>query len=175
MAKRSKRKQSQTRAAIRAAAIRALETKGRRVTPDIVVAAAEALDHPLHPDFDWDNDSAGHKYRLDQARAYIAEVRVVITTSTKKLVCPGYVRDPDAMPREQGYIATQALQSEEAAALAALQSEMVQVQARLERCREIAAGLELEADFDLLLAAAVDVRTRIRDGRGRPSEMRVDA
>jgi hypothetical protein len=37
------------------------------LTPAIVVEVARDPEHPLHPHFDWDNDSAAEKYRLHQA------------------------------------------------------------------------------------------------------------
>jgi hypothetical protein len=166
MAKTAKKPMTQVE--IRARCVLALETQGRRVTPERIVEAAAALDHPMHDDFLWDNEAAGHKYRIEQARGYIAQVRIVRTTSTKTLICPGYVRDPTVLANRQGYIATQVLQTESEAAQAALQAEMVQLQARLERCRELASALDLESVFDSMLASVIDVRSRLRGGRGTP-------
>lgn len=49
---------------------------GDRLTPAVVVAAAEAMDSPLHPCFEWDDALAGYRFRLDQARGLIANIRV---------------------------------------------------------------------------------------------------
>ena len=37
------------------------------LTPVLIVEAASDPEHPLHSRFDWDDTSAGHKYRLEQA------------------------------------------------------------------------------------------------------------
>lgn len=50
--------------------------RGGEVTPDDVVEAAKAADNPLHPHFEWDDEAAAERYRLDQARAIIRSVRV---------------------------------------------------------------------------------------------------
>ena len=41
---------------------------GGRVTPEEVIDAARRTDSPLHDYFDWDDTSAAHKYRIEQAR-----------------------------------------------------------------------------------------------------------
>jgi hypothetical protein len=50
------------------------ENDGKLKAED-VVEAAKPEDSPLHDRFDWDNSTAGHKYRLMQARQLI---RVVV-------------------------------------------------------------------------------------------------
>lgn len=49
---------------------------GGRDTPEDIVEAATPVTSPLHGYFEWDNDIAGHQYRLDQARRLIARVKV---------------------------------------------------------------------------------------------------
>jgi hypothetical protein len=39
-------------------------------------------DHPFHPTLEWDNDKAGHQYRLQQARNIIASIEVVMVDET---------------------------------------------------------------------------------------------
>jgi hypothetical protein len=46
------------------------------VNPEIVLAEATPVDHPLHDRFEWDDSIAGHKYRLNQARELIRSVKV---------------------------------------------------------------------------------------------------
>lgn len=43
---------------------------------EIVVEEATDPAHPLHDQFDWDNESAGHKYRLEQAAKLLRSVRI---------------------------------------------------------------------------------------------------
>lgn len=48
-----------------------------RITPRALVDEAEPDDAPLHPCFEWDDEVAGDKYRLLQARKLVRAVRVV--------------------------------------------------------------------------------------------------
>jgi hypothetical protein len=72
-----------------------------RLTPAIVVEAAQAEDHPLHSRFEWDDAVAGHKYRLQQAKQLI---RVVRETYIDKKGNPEDVRFFHAIPREEGMV-----------------------------------------------------------------------
>jgi len=171
MAKRRKArpKNPRTKRAAYAAALRRLETRDGRLTAETVVRAAAAPNHPLHDHFEWDDTEAGQQWRLHQARMLIAQVRVVVTTSTKKLVAPGYLRDMEAAPGP-GMIATARLKTARQAAEETLLYETTRLQATLERCREIAAALELEAELEAVLAATFDLRSRLRKGKHQANE-----
>lgn len=51
---------------------------GGTLTAEIVVEDARATSSPLHDAFEWDNRQAAHEYRLEQARALIRCLRVVV-------------------------------------------------------------------------------------------------
>lgn len=48
-----------------------------RLTPENVVGAAQQKSHVLHKHFEWDDATAAHHYRLDQARTIIRSIKVV--------------------------------------------------------------------------------------------------
>lgn len=98
-----------------------------------------------------------------------ASVRIIVTTTTKKVSCVGYVRDPAAGPR-QGYVSVARLRTERETASEALTAELARVQSILERAKELAAGLELDADFHELLAGAMELSSRMRRGLAVPDE-----
>jgi hypothetical protein len=50
---------------------------GGRLEPDDVVRKARERGDPLHPYFDWNDKTAAHQHRLDQARELIRIVRMV--------------------------------------------------------------------------------------------------
>ena len=156
----STKQKTATRARIRAQAIKALEKSGR-LTAESLVQAARNPKHVMHRDFQWNDAKAAHQHRLDLARNYISEVRVTITTSTRTIVCPGYLRDRDVSPRA-GYITTQRLRTDREAAQETLTYEISRAQALLERVREIAAALELEEDLQMLIGATKEFHSRIR-------------
>lgn len=55
-----------------------------RLTPALCVRVAADADHPLHDRFEWDDEIAGHKYRLVQARKLIRSVRVIYKEATEE-------------------------------------------------------------------------------------------
>jgi hypothetical protein len=55
-----------------------------QLTAALVVEEAEPDDSPLHDQFEWDDESAGHRYRLTQARALIRSVRIRVVESDPK-------------------------------------------------------------------------------------------
>src|SRR5262245_3597627 len=86
------------------AALREIEDREGRITPDGVIRAAKNKNNVLHGEFDWNNTSAGHKWRLEQARELIRGVTVRVTTDKRTISVVSYVRDPEAREsRVQGY------------------------------------------------------------------------
>lgn len=58
------------------------EVRERRglLTPQNVVEEARPEDHPLHSHFEWDDQVAGHEFRIIQARTLIRRVTVTKVT-----------------------------------------------------------------------------------------------
>ncbi len=54
------------------------------LTPQLVVELAKEKTHPLHSSFDWNDKSAGEKYRIEQANALIRKVKIVFKPGTEK-------------------------------------------------------------------------------------------
>lgn len=57
------------------------DTRGD-LNSEIVVEEATDAAHPLHDQFDWDNESAGHKHRLNQAAKMLRSVRIARQVSS---------------------------------------------------------------------------------------------
>lgn len=55
-----------------------LYVKEGSLTPDLVVREAESMMSPLHNYFEWDDEIAAHKHRLQEARQLIRSVKVTI-------------------------------------------------------------------------------------------------
>lgn len=55
-----------------------------RLTPPIVIETAKKKSSPLHDCFEWDDEKAGHAYRLKQARDLIRSVHVTIIQNDKE-------------------------------------------------------------------------------------------
>jgi len=56
-----------------------------RLTPPLVVDEAKKENSPLHDLFEWDDEKAGHAYRLKQARDLIRRVYVVVVRNNKEV------------------------------------------------------------------------------------------
>ncbi len=143
-------------------AIKALEDTDGRTTAEKLVQAASNPGHPMHPDFEWDNEVAGHLHRLDTARRIIASVTVIITDVSKRISAPAYVRDPDAPAGVQGYRSTARLRTERESAQEALLNEATRLQGQLDRMRDVAAALDLSDELDAVIEAAMTLRDKLR-------------
>lgn len=77
----------------------AIRAEYGQLTPRAVVDTARDPDHVLHPYFEWDDEAAAEAYRLVQARALIATVKVTYTRPDGDL---GRVREFHSIRRADG-------------------------------------------------------------------------
>lgn len=91
--------------------LRAIEKQQGILTPETVVASAEADDSPLHKYFTWDDTAAASRWRQEQARRLIRSVDVVfLDDKGVEQSCRAFVNvKPDEDEQEdaignQGYI-----------------------------------------------------------------------
>jgi hypothetical protein len=131
------------------------------LSPDAVLKDARNPKSPLHDEFEWDDSAAAHQYRVDQARALIARVKVEIVTTERVIRVPAYVRDPNAAHDEQGYVSTVGLKDDRARSLDVLRNEAERTAAHLQRTRDLAAALGLEAELEPLLDGFTAFRLRL--------------
>ena len=119
---------------------------GGTLTPDAVVKDAKSVSSPLHTHFEWDDDVAANKFRLDQARRLIRSVRVDVEIDEIVVSTVRYVHDPEAGDGEQGYVEAASLRGDVDLAREALANELARVKAALDRARSVAVALGLEGD-----------------------------
>lgn len=79
------------------------DDRGGELPPKDVVDRARDRQSVLHSYFEWDDKVGGEKYRLQQARHLISQVRVKIHTPTAVLEAPRFIRDPELPAQVQGY------------------------------------------------------------------------
>jgi hypothetical protein len=78
---------------------------GRPPTPDELIKEARDPQHPLHEAFNFkDVQGAALAHWRDIARKIIAEVTIMVETSTRLLDAVVYIEDPNKEHGEQGYI-----------------------------------------------------------------------
>lgn len=134
-------------------ALAAIENQNGQITPELVLDAASDPQSPLHRSFEWNDETAGHAYRLDQARALIRSVKVEITTTQRTVRTVNYVRDVRAED-EQGYVRLTNVTAD-GIAEATVAAEVERAVAMVRRGRGIAAALEREQEFIAGVRAAL--------------------
>lgn len=128
-----------------------LEREHGKLTASQVLNDAMQKNSPLHDQFEWDDSTAAHKHRLEQARTLIRSIRVVSTTTQVTKPVPVYVRDPGARAADQGYKSTVRLKSHKQAARDALLEAIGQARAHVLRAQKVAAALDLDTDVAEIL------------------------
>ena len=134
---------------------------GGVLRPTDVVGAARDPKSVLHDEFEWDNSVAAERFRIDQARTLISSVSVTIVDETRVLQTVAYVRDPDAAPKEQGYVRTVDLRDDEAKAKETLLNEISRAAAYLARVRSLADALGLDDSAKEIEAKLGVLRERV--------------
>lgn len=136
-----------------------LEDGEGRVTPEIVVEAASDVRHPLHDYFEWDDNEAARRFRIDQARHLITRVKVEYKSTPGTIVkaCV-YIRDPERPTMEQGYRRVSVLVKDKADATAAMAIELARAMSTLQRAQEIGTALGLGPQVAAILRALTDLQ-----------------
>jgi hypothetical protein len=118
-----------------------------RIDPEAVVSAARDPHHPLHKHFDWDDQSAGHKFRITQAAALIRRVKLRVRTTTVSSIIPVYVQDVAA---QSGFYSLTAADINRSEAEASVDAELARIRGNIARSRGVVAALDVR--FPGLLA-----------------------
>ncbi len=143
-------------------ALREIESAEGRLTPEAVIERARDREHPLHDAFEWDNDAAAHKWRLEQARELIRSVKVTIAITEEAVrTTVAYVRDP-AAGQAQGYRSLVALRGDRDGgdAREVILEEFARAAAALRRARDIAVVLGRGPEIEALVATVTSVRDK---------------
>lgn len=72
-----------------------------KLTPELVVDEARDPEHPLHVRFEWDDSTAGEKWRHYQAHELITSVKVTYNNPSGK---PREIRQFHAIRKETGHV-----------------------------------------------------------------------
>jgi hypothetical protein len=116
------------------------------LTPKSVVDDARKTKSPLHELFQWNDALAAEEHRLDQARAIIRSVEVIVQMTETTIRVSSYVRDPTLHP-EQGYRRIQSPGAREHRVEIAV-AELDRALGALRRAQGIALALGVESGVD---------------------------
>ena len=118
--------------------LQGIEDKHGHLDPVLITKLAQDKRHPLHSEFNWDNDKCGDLWRLQQAAELIRRVKVTFTIEERAITVPGYVHNPAADSNQRQYINVKALRQDNDNAHAALVAEFSAAGAHLRRARDLA-------------------------------------
>ena len=141
-------------------------------TPDGIVEAARDPANPLHPQFEWDDTVAGHRYRLNQARALIRVCQPKVEYITVEQEQPTEVEvivlhDPRVNPQTQAYVSSVDLIADCNASLEAVLLELRAVNSAVTRLARVASALGVDCPTDALEAEIMKLRARMEGSRSR--------
>lgn len=77
---------------------------GRAITPEELLEDAQDLGSPMHNFFEWDDDIAAQKYRLQQARYILRCIDVEIIYNGDNKSTRAYVNVSDPQDQERGLV-----------------------------------------------------------------------
>lgn len=140
------------------ARLQAIAGEAGTLTPEAVLADAADPESVLHDCFEWDDTKAAHQYRLDQARSLI-RIRMTVTVDEREIVAPSWVRNPDSLPSEQGYVSVARMRDDKDRARDVLLAEIDRAMAAFERARNIGAVLGLADEVEAMMGRLRSLRT----------------
>lgn len=132
---------------------------GWRLTPKIIIDDARSPDSPLHSEFTWDNEIAGEKHRLTEARELIRSVKLKVTVDSRMIHIPKYVRDPRVPAHTQGYVPLDRARTMQEVALEIRRQEIERACSMIVRAGRVTEGLTetLAAEIHALEAHAARI------------------
>lgn len=136
--------------------IRALESKGGRISAKRVLEDARKKSSPLHSLYDWNIKDAAYKWWLQRTRLIIASVTMQETTTHSVLKAPAYVVDTST--KGGGYRSVVALRDDKSQAVQSLLYTLETAAGHLRRAYDLAASLGLEHQIDDLLLQVASVQ-----------------
>lgn len=120
------------------------ERSGGRMPPTAVVDAARDEANPLHPHFDWDNEVAGEKWRIEQARSLIRSIVAIEDDDDRPAPAFVSINDNGTAYRAIGEVRSSA--DLQAKLLAAADRDLQAFQTRYRALKDVCAAVEKARD-----------------------------
>jgi hypothetical protein len=88
------------------------EENGDVLTSAQIVEKAKPKNSPIHDFFEWDNDTAGEKYRLSQARYLIARIEIIVVSDGEEDQIRAFhnISIQEGEEHDRGYVTVRDLQ-----------------------------------------------------------------
>lgn len=123
-----------------------------KATPEELVRLASPRRSPLHKFFEWDDEEAAHKYRVQQARDYMRAIVVEFDVEEVGLL-QVRVFTPDEVPGNSWTFALESLDTENPLAdvIARAQAEQKQFARKYRELRTVAEAIPMMTGIDKFL------------------------
>lgn len=146
-----------TTLAMKEAVHKLYEQEGVAKPQKLVDMARDPLS-PIHDCFEWNDQIAGEKFRIIQARQYIRNITVIIVEEEVEVKNPKYVHDP-AMGKESGYVRVDDLKADDNAFVrhAAILAELRFAKAALRRAHNLTIALSADFNYKPILLEVVTI------------------
>jgi hypothetical protein len=136
------------------------DSDGVLSTPN-VVEAAKNPNSILHSYFEWDNEQAANKHRLEQAAKLIRSFKVSIVVTSHKMVVPLYVNHPSpSHPRS--YLPLAEIKQDAVLSNGVILDEMSRIENAIKRAMAISCELNLQSEFEEMLEKILEIKTKIK-------------
>ena len=139
-----------------------IKQKHGEVTPDVVVREAKRATHPWHSRFTWDDEKAGHQWRLSEARHIISSITVEVKTQERVVIVPMAVRNPLKESNEQGYSEVMDLMKDQLTARRAVLTELSKSISYLERASSLAEAFSEQRLIDKFINGLQELHEKLR-------------
>jgi len=154
-------KQSTKRELIKQAIIELADANGHIDNP-AVFEAARSTNSILHDEFEWDGEAAILELGLQRAADLIRVIKVEVVVDSHKIVTPYYVNHPS--DSKQGvYVPVMSVKDDTTIKSGILINEVSRIESAIKRARSIAGVLNLDAEFERMLASINVIRERIQE------------
>jgi len=137
-------------------AIEALVVRGE-ITRRSIFEAAKDTTSPLHRLFVWDGDDAIEELGLLRAGELLRDFSFTIIRRGITFSVPQYIEDCDKPRLMQGYADIHSIAKNPGKAKRTIDAEIAAIAALVARGRAVAAGLDLQSEFETRLAAAIAI------------------
>jgi hypothetical protein len=138
-----------------AEAVEALRDEDGLLRLEKIVEVASDPESILHSRFEWNDPTAAHKFRIEQARSLVRECKIPVRIGPQIIHAPAFVSVPSESANTYRRIDEIEQRSPEAHQV--LLDEMTRVSGVLNRARRVALVLDIEDVFSELLVSVAHV------------------
>ena len=135
-----------------------------KLTASAILKEGKDPRSPLHGKFNWNDKTAAHAYRMDQARSLITEFKIEIVVQKRVIVVPIFQEAANKeSPQEEGYQATLDIRKNKSDSRAKVVRHLKTALSSLNNALVLCDILGLEEDVERIIRAVERVQNKLQD------------